>query len=107
MRIRVKVASPEIELSRFLESMEQDLLNATDEEILLVAKDLGMNLAQRESAAFAGLKYPAKPQLADFFDFAICKKAIDKAQPIVNYSPEESNQGRFMFVDEKKNSSDK
>jgi hypothetical protein len=66
----------------------QDLLNATDEEILLVAKDLGMNLAQRESAAFAGLKYPAKPQLADFFDFAICKKAIDKAQPIVNHSPE-------------------
>jgi hypothetical protein len=33
------------------------------------AKDLGMNPKMRGSAAFAGLIFPANPQLSDFFEF--------------------------------------
>ena len=46
----------------------QELLEASDEEIIAAATDLGMNPLMKGSAAFAGLKYPSRPQLADFFE---------------------------------------
>jgi len=67
MLTKMTVARPEISLSRLLNAFEQELIDATDEEILAAAADLGMNPAMRGSAAFAGLKYPANPRYADFF----------------------------------------
>ena len=55
-------------LTRALDALEEDLLEASDEEILQVATDLGMNPAMRGSAAFQGLKFPAQPKIADFFN---------------------------------------
>jgi hypothetical protein len=55
-------------LERVLDALAHELIESSDEELLAVAADLGMNLTMRESAAFAGLKYPAAPRIEDFFD---------------------------------------
>jgi len=69
MRTKVKAASPEVKLTRILEALERELIDASDEEIMEAAKDLGMNPMMRGSAAFAGLIFPANPQLSDFYEF--------------------------------------
>jgi hypothetical protein len=73
MRTKVKKtsASPEAKLTRLLEALEQELLDASDEEIMAAAIELGMNPKMKGSAVFAGLKYPTRPQLADFFDLGL------------------------------------
>jgi hypothetical protein len=68
MRIKMKQPSAEVGLSRILDGFAQELTVASDPEILAAAKDLGMDLAMKESAAFAGVTFPARPQAADFFD---------------------------------------
>lgn len=87
MRTKVKAASPEVELTRILEAMEQELIDASDEEIMGAATDLGMDPKMRGSAAFAGIKFPAKPQLSDFFEFEVCKNAQVAAESIADSTP--------------------
>ncbi len=53
---------------RLLEALGRELIESTDEELLGAARELGMDPTTRGSAAFAGLKYPATPQVSDFFD---------------------------------------
>lgn len=71
MRTKVKRVSPNVALTRLLDALEQDLREVSDEEIVEVAKDLGMDPTMRESAAFLGVTYPAIPQLSDFFEFEV------------------------------------
>ena len=73
MRTHMKRTSPEVALTRILDAVAQELVSVSDEEVLEAAKQLGMDLSMKESAAFAGLTYPAKPQLCDFFDLEVCK----------------------------------
>jgi hypothetical protein len=89
MRTKVKVNSPETVLSRLLEALGQELIDASDEEILEAAKDLGMDPQMRESAAFAGLRYPARPQLSDFFELEACRKLQVAAERITRPTPVE------------------
>jgi len=56
---------------RVLEALAQELVDSTDDELLEVAKDLGMNPAMRGSAAFIGLRYPATHRPADFFQLPV------------------------------------
>ncbi len=44
-------------LERILAALERELLEATDEEILEAAKELGMNPSMKGSAAFIGIKH--------------------------------------------------
>jgi hypothetical protein len=76
MRTKVKAMSPEAALDRLLVALGQELIDSSDEEIMEAARDLGMDPKMRESAAFAGLKYPARPQLSDFFDLEACRKLL-------------------------------
>ena len=76
MRTKVRVPSPEVVLTRILEAFGQELIDASDEEIREAAKDLGMDLQMKGSAAFGGLTYPAKWQLADFFDVEALKRRM-------------------------------
>ncbi|MGB6451588.1 MAG: hypothetical protein WBE92_12625 [Steroidobacteraceae bacterium] len=69
MRANVKDTSPERALARILQALEKELVEASDEEILAAAEDLGMDPRTRGSAAFAGLKYPSQWHLADYFAF--------------------------------------
>ena len=77
MRTKVKQPAAATALTRVLAGLGQELLDAPDEEILQAAKDLGMDPAMPGSAAFAGLKYPVKPQLTDFFDLDACRQLLD------------------------------
>lgn len=77
MRTDVKTTSPERVLARILQALEAELIEASDEELLAAAKDLGMDPLARGSAAFAGLKYPSQAQLADFFGFEAFKSVAD------------------------------
>lgn len=66
--MRKKLSSTQTALERILEALKQELISAADEEIASVAQELRMNLQMPQSAAFAGLTYPARPQLSDFFE---------------------------------------
>jgi hypothetical protein len=68
MRAKVKRIAPVQALTRILEALGQELIDATDEEILAAARELRMDPTRKHSAAFAGLTYFARPQLSDFFD---------------------------------------
>jgi len=63
----MKVPQPDVTLTRLLTAFEQDLIDASDQEIISAAEELGMNPAMKGSAAFLGLKYPAGPRFTDFF----------------------------------------
>ena len=54
-------------LDRVLDALGEELVQATDEEILEAARDLGMDPTMRGSAAFLGLKYPYLRHPRDFF----------------------------------------
>jgi hypothetical protein len=68
MRTKVKKGSPDLVLTHILDAFARELIDVSDEEIIDAAKDLGMDPGTRTSAAFAGVTYPARPQLSDFFD---------------------------------------
>jgi hypothetical protein len=68
MRTKVKTESSELALMRILDAFAGELIDVSDEEILAAAQGLGMDLRKSESAAFAGVTYPARWQLSDFFD---------------------------------------
>jgi hypothetical protein len=78
MRTKVKLALPEVLLTRILEAFGQELIGASDEEIMQTAKDLGMDLQMKGSGAFAGLTYPAKWQLSDFFDIEAINQGVTR-----------------------------
>jgi hypothetical protein len=56
----MKTTNPERRLERLLVALERDLLDATDEEILAAARELGMNPAMKGSAAFFGVTLLAR-----------------------------------------------
>jgi hypothetical protein len=80
MRRRVKRAAPAAALEQLLAALEQELIEAADEEILQVAADLGMNPQMPGSAAFRGLTFPEKPQLSDFFELDLCRRVQTAAE---------------------------
>ena len=53
---------PDVGLERLIHGLEQELLEAADEEFMAGAHDLGMNPASKGSAAFVGVK-DFSPQL--------------------------------------------
>lgn len=48
---------------RLLAALERELIEATDEEILAAASDLGMNPAMKGSAAFFGVTLDLRAQI--------------------------------------------
>jgi hypothetical protein len=78
MRTKVRVALPEVVLTRILEAFGQELIDASDEEIVEAAKDLGMDLYMKGSVAFAGLTFPSRLQVSDFFDLEAIKDHVGR-----------------------------
>jgi hypothetical protein len=50
-------------LERLLLALECELLEATDEEVLAAARELGMNPAMKGSAAFFGVTKLVRPRI--------------------------------------------
>jgi len=80
MRTKVKVALPEMVLTRILEAFGQELIDASDEEIIEAAKDLGMDPHMRGSAAFLGLTFPTRLNVSDVFDLQAIKDLIPRSK---------------------------
>jgi hypothetical protein len=68
MPTKVTRLFPETALERVLEALERELVEATEEEILAAAHDLGMKPEMQGSAAFLGLRYPSARRREEFFD---------------------------------------
>jgi hypothetical protein len=68
MHTKLTITPPEAALAQVLDALECELIDATDEEILEAAKDLGMNPMMKGSAAFFGVQYSQAMQWADFFE---------------------------------------
>jgi len=67
MRRSLKRIPPELRLERLLEALGGELLEASDQEILEAARDLGMNPEMKGSAAFLGIRHSAGRGIAEFF----------------------------------------
>jgi hypothetical protein len=71
MRTKVKATPPELVLTRLLEALGEELIEASDEELLAAAAELGMKPMMKGSAAFMGLKFSSVPRLSDYFDLEV------------------------------------
>jgi hypothetical protein len=56
MRTALTPTTPAAALGRILDQLDRELIEASDEDILEAARDLGMNPMMKGSAAFLGLK---------------------------------------------------
>ena len=65
MRTKLSVIEPQTALNRVLDALECELIEASDQEILEAARDLGMNPLMQGSAAFLGLRALS---FAEFFE---------------------------------------
>ena len=68
MRTTLTLTTPAAALGRILDQLDRELIEASDEDILEAARDLGMNPMMKGSAAFLGLRVPAMAHFAAFFD---------------------------------------
>jgi hypothetical protein len=68
MRAKVKPIPSERALTRMLNAFAQELIEASDEEVLQAARDLGMDPNMKGSAAFLGVIHATPRRLSDFFD---------------------------------------
>jgi hypothetical protein len=76
MPAKVKPIPSERALTRILNAFAQELIDASDEEILQAAKDLGMDPNMKGSAAFLGVIHATPRRLSDFFDPEEMKKLL-------------------------------
>lgn len=65
--------TPAAALGRILDQLDRELIEASDEDILEAARDLGMNPLMKGSAAFLGLQCFS---LAEFFDSDALKSLL-------------------------------
>jgi hypothetical protein len=77
MRTTLTPATSAAALGRMLDQLDRELIEASDEEILEAARDLGMNPMMKGSAAFIGLRVPAMAHFADFFDSEALRSALN------------------------------
>lgn len=68
MRTKMRSSPPVPALNRILDALAHELLEASDEELLAAAHELGMRPDMKGSAAFIGILGPSHPKLEDFFD---------------------------------------
>jgi hypothetical protein len=80
MRTKVKAVLPEVALTRILDALGEELIDASDEEIMEAAKDLGMDPHMKGSAAFLGLTFPTRMNVSDVFDLEAIKDIIARTE---------------------------
>ena len=87
----VKQSPPHETLDRILNALEQELIEASDAELMQAASDLGMKPGMKGSAAFMGLRYSSG--LRDFFAGGLTPEtwaaiqALRRAQGLLTEDP--------------------
>jgi hypothetical protein len=112
MRTKLILAQTEGALDRLLDALASELGEATDEEILEAAKELGMNPLMKGSAAFLGLRIPPAAdfmQWAEFFGSEEIKSALaglnlksDSELPALESKPPKSRRAKRPTIIERK-----
>ena len=77
MRTKLTQSTPAAALGRILDQLDRELIEASDEDILEAARDLGMNPMMKGSAAFIGLRVPAMAHFTDFFDSEALRNVLN------------------------------
>ena len=80
MRTKVAVVTA---LDRVLDGLADELIAASDEEILAAARELGMDPSMRGSAAFLGLKYPIVRHAREFLSGSDLEGLLPTAAPLI------------------------
>ena len=75
----MKTTRPELGFERLLAALERDLLDATNEEILAVANELGMKPDMKGSIALLGVTFVAQLKDQDNNSGRQTKKATGRA----------------------------
>jgi hypothetical protein len=88
MRTKLTPAKSTAALGRLLDQLDRELIEASDEDILEAARDLGMNPMMKGSAAFVGLRVPAMAQFADFFDSDALRSVLSIRSAQQSLAPE-------------------
>jgi hypothetical protein len=78
---------PDVGIERLIRGLEQELLEAADEEFLAGADDLGMNPSSKGSAAFMGVK-SLSPQLLSALARAV-EERLRQARPAAEQEEQE------------------
>jgi hypothetical protein len=112
MRTKLTPATSMAALGRMLDQLDRELIEASDEDILEAARDLGMNPLMKGSAAFIGLRVPAMAQFADFFDSDALRSALSIRSAQQSLEPESERQRKARRLKpersiERKDSADK
>ena len=112
MRTKLTPATSAAALGRMLDQLDRELIEASDEDILEAARDLGMNPMMKGSAAFIGLRVPAMAQFADFFDSDALKNVLSIRAAQQSLAPESERQRKARRLKpeksmERKDSADK
>jgi hypothetical protein len=96
MRTKLTPATSAAALGLILDHLDRELIEASDEEIVEAARDLGMNPMMKGSAAFIGLRIPAMAHFADFFDSEALRSVLNirSAQTAVTPRSEPKRKGR-------------
>jgi len=112
MRTKLTPATSTAALGRMLDQLDRELIEASDEDILEAARDLGMNPLMKGSAAFIGLRVPAMAQFADFFDSDALRSVLSMRSAQQSLAPEAERQRKARRLKseksiERKDSADK
>jgi hypothetical protein len=112
MRTKLTPATSTAALGRMLDQLDRELIEASDEDILEAARDLGMNPLMKGSAAFIGLRVPAMAQFADFFDSDALRSVLSIRSAQQSLAPESERQRKARRLKpeksiERKDSADK
>lgn len=73
MHTKLAQSTPAAALGRILDQLDRELIEASDEDILEAARDLGMNPMMKGSAAFLGLQFLS---FAEFLDSDAWRNAL-------------------------------
>ena len=112
MRTKLTPTAPAAALGRILDQLDRELIEASDEDILEAARDLGMNPMMKGSAAFIGLRVPAMANFADFFDSDALRSVLSIRSAQQSLAPESERQRKARRLKperliERKDSADK
>jgi len=85
MRTKLTLSTPAAALGRILDQLDRELIEASDEDILDAARDLGMNPMMKGSAAFLGLQFFS---FAEFFDGDALKNLLQDGAALKAAAPQ-------------------
>jgi hypothetical protein len=68
----------ETRLQRVLLALEQEVLQASDQELRQAAQDVGIDPDMKGSIAWVGIFYPGKVKMEEMFDLEALRRRLQK-----------------------------